>query len=952
MFSSNFHSANRRSVVCILLSAAIGFASVSPAAAQDDEETIDEVVVLGIRSSLQSNIDQKRLADSIVDSINAEDIGKFPDKNVADALQRVPGVSITRDGGEGARVDVRGLGSSLTFTQLNGNYIAAAAGEPQRSFLYTLLPSNMVARVEVLKSPQARFDEGGVGGTIILHTHRPLDREANSGFLTVEGTYADVTEDFEPQFSGSFSWKNDDDTFGVLLGYTQQHRLNRTVGANTENWNYVADQPTFDAMIASGALAEGTQRRDPITDDAGNGTTYSGFYMPTAVVGIIEEQEREREGIQFSTQWRPTDALEIGLDYFRFELGNDFERYRLVLPEWNLGNAIAPGGVVLDSDGDTLVSLTTIAPAGTRLSSPQYAGDRVRRDAVSDTYTLNLSYDFNAWNIDAKVGRTESDGGDRDQFFTAIYSTNQWDSGNPVNNSVNSWTWDFRGNEGVSITSSEDLGAIQNNADAIALDNFTSSFADSTDEEVYGQIDLSFDVDWGAVTSIDAGVKLRSHEITRRVRNQKWDDANDPADCSRFIPWDPPGTACPGWIGTGNFVSDLTLHPDGQTIADQFLQSQPMGNIAGDALNVAPFSVISWDSYRNWLNGRFGPSTIETEAFNIYEVTEDITAVYAQANFSTDRLRGNFGIRAIETDVDTLVFNRTSAPGAPSDEFVTRSGSSSDVLPSLNLAYDVNDDLLLRFAASRVMARVPYGSLGGAEILIFVPASPGVPEEWNGQGGNPDLKPYEATAYDLSLEWYYADASAAGIAIYRKDVENFIITANTAVQREVDGQIVTVDPFTTSVNGSDVKQDGIEVFVQHAFDNGFGVLANYTWNDSEQTEISVDGQVIGRTSVEGVADSQMNLVGYFENDRWSVRASYNRIGDRPLGISRGLEVVAEEYDQIDINASYNFSENLNATFAVINLTENIARSYHGEPNRPAGVVYPGRRAYVGVNYRF
>ena len=918
--------------------------------AGDDEEVLDEVVTIGIRSSFENNLKAKRFADSIIESISAEDIGKFPDKNVADALQRVPGVSITRNGGEGSRVDIRGLGAGLTFTQLNGNYVSSAAGEPARSFLYTLLPANMISRAEVIKSPQAKHDEGGIGGSIVLHTHKPLDRDANSGFFSAEGTYADTTEDFEPQFSGNYSWKNADETFGILVGYTQQHRTNRTVGSTTESWNYVATEADFDALMASGALAEGTQRRDPLVDNMGNGQTFDGFYMPTAVVGVVESQDRKRDGVQLSAQWRPTDRFEVGFDYFRFELGGDFERFRLVLPEWNLGNGIADGGVVLDADGDTLVSLSTVTPVDGRLQSPQYAGDRVRRNSQSDTGTLNLGYAADRWSIDAKLGHTNANGGDEDQFFSAIYSTNNWDD--PPVNSVGNWTWDTRGGDGVTITSSDDFASLGSSPGAVALDNFTSSFTDSSDRESYAQVDLTFNVEFGAFESIEAGVKLREHSIDRRVRKVLFDDASDPADCSRFIPWDPPGTACPGWIGTGNFVSDLTLHPDGQTIADRFIAASPEGNIVGDALNVAPFSVFDWESYRGWLLERFGAPTIQTEPFNIYEVQEDITAAYVQGNFRTEKLRGNVGLRFVETDVETTIFNATSAPGAPGDQFVTRAGSTSEVLPSFNIVYDINDNLVLRGAASKVLARVPYGDLGGAEVLIFTPASPGVPEEWRGSGGNPDLKPFEALSYDLSLEWYYAEGSAAGIAIYRKDVENFIINAAITVLREIDGNTVTIDPYTTSVNGSDVTQDGIEVFVQHAFDNGFGVMANYTKNDSEQTQVSFEGNVIGKTSLAGVADDQFNLVGYYENDIYGVRVSYNRLGDRPGGVSRGLEVITEAYDQIDVNAHYNFTENLNVTVSAINLTENISRTVLGDSNRLAGANYPGRRLYLGLNYRF
>lgn len=181
-------------------------AAQQPAGADPGSAAPADIVVTGYRQSIEQSLRQKREANAFVDVITAEDIGKFPDKNVADSLQRVPGVIIERDGGEGSRVSIRGLSSDLTLTQLNGNFIASAdSGDPSRSFNYTLLPANMIASVDVFKSPEARLDEGGVGGTVILKTRRPLDLDPWSGFLSAEGVYADVSEKFEPQISGQLS---------------------------------------------------------------------------------------------------------------------------------------------------------------------------------------------------------------------------------------------------------------------------------------------------------------------------------------------------------------------------------------------------------------------------------------------------------------------------------------------------------------------------------------------------------------------------------------------------------------------------------------------------------------------------------------------------------------------------------------------------------------------------
>jgi TonB-dependent receptor len=220
------------------IATAVAMALLSISAAQAQTASADQpaettadtsqpkVVVTGYRYSIQKSLDQKREANAIVDVVTAEDIGKFPDKNVADALQRVPGVIIDRSGGEGKNVSVRGLSSELTLTELNGNYVATAEsnGDPTRSFNYTLMPSNMLSSAELFKTPEARIDEGGIGGTVILHTRRPLDVKSGSGFVNAEGTWADTSKKGDGQFAGQYAWHDESKRFGVLVGYTQQKR--------------------------------------------------------------------------------------------------------------------------------------------------------------------------------------------------------------------------------------------------------------------------------------------------------------------------------------------------------------------------------------------------------------------------------------------------------------------------------------------------------------------------------------------------------------------------------------------------------------------------------------------------------------------------------------------------------------------------------------------------------
>ena len=260
-----------------------------------------DIVVTGYRRSIEKSLNQKREANAFVDVITAEDIGKFPDKNVADALQRVPGVVITRDGGEGARVSIRGLQSDLTLTLLNGNFLAGAdSGDPQRSFNYVLLPSSFIASTEVYKSPEARLEEGGVGGTIILNTRKPFDVPAWSGFVSTEGTYSDTTEKFEPQLGGQLSWKNEDETFGLLVGGVWQKRTNRELRSEAESWLWWSDRDAQGNVLTPATDVNGKPfaNDDAISYWPGQGTTtrdgthYSGYWAPQTVNAEVFDQER------------------------------------------------------------------------------------------------------------------------------------------------------------------------------------------------------------------------------------------------------------------------------------------------------------------------------------------------------------------------------------------------------------------------------------------------------------------------------------------------------------------------------------------------------------------------------------------------------------------------------------------------------------------------------------
>src|SRR5688572_22508352 len=300
----------RRRLVIASASLLALVAAAAPAAAQtettdqpgEDEESI---IVTGIRGSVRASIEAKRDSDVVADFLTAEDIGQFPDRNVAEALQRVPGIVINREFGEGERVSLRGTAPNLTRTLVNGHAIATADWfileqlAATRSFNYLTLPSEIVARLDVYKSPSANIDEGGVGGTINVHTRQPLDLEPFSVSASAEIVYSELRNSWDPQASGLVSWHNASETFGVLLGGVYQRRDIRRDGVEVLGYFNPASDPAGDALI------------------------------PSLIGSALFLQERERYGGNIALQFRPTEALEINVSglYSRFGADNYNQNY-------------------------------------------------------------------------------------------------------------------------------------------------------------------------------------------------------------------------------------------------------------------------------------------------------------------------------------------------------------------------------------------------------------------------------------------------------------------------------------------------------------------------------------------------------------------------------------------------------------------------------------------------
>ena len=286
------------------------------------------------------------------------------------------------------------------------------------------------------------------------------------------------------------------------------------------------------------------------------------------------------------------------------------------------------------------------------------------------------------------------------------------------------------------------------------------------------------------------------------------------------------------------------------------------------------------------------------------------------------------------------------------------------MLPSFNLAYDLKPDLLLRMAASKVIARPSYSDIASPGNLSFYSQEyvndrrligGGDTQGWFGSGSNKGLQPYKANQFDVALEWYFHRGSVVGADVFRKNVSNFAVPVTQDVQMVIGGKTVTVQNYSTSAGGRNGVSQGIETYVQHTLDNGFGFQFNYTYNDTNEAAITLgDGTSVGKSPLVGSAKNQTNLTVFYEADKFLVRASYNRRGEVVDGLVSGLNVYEEPYTQIDLNASYNYNKQLTFSASSLNLTKQTTRSHLGNDtnNRFYSNGYAGQIGYFGANYKF
>ncbi|GFE79217.1 TonB-dependent receptor [Steroidobacter agaridevorans] len=895
------------------------------ATAQESTTALEEVVVTGIRTSLESATALKRESSGVVDAITAEDIGKFPDTNLAESLQRVTGLSIDRSNNEGNQVTVRGFGPSFNLVTLNGrqmpNTSALQSDGISRSFNFRELASESVSAVEVYKTGRADVPSGGIGATINIRTPRPFDYDGFTTAFSIQGnsdSSVRTGDDVTPELSGLISHTFADGRFGVLLSGSDSERDSHKDRLGTQQgWqrNYgVADTSAIDTS------------RNPTRT----------YWTPFTIDLDDWNYHRTRQNGQAVLQFAPFDGLTATVDYNVSRIKEDIDMNRQSY--W----FDRPSGRT-DANG----TMVEIANPNDELN---FWAWNYLFETHNDSIGLNLEWratDTLILSLDAhqSTSHSQPDG----QTSETIANLK-----NPAG-SVRLIGANFDGRLPEVIVDDSTLPGGAYNSDNIVADLFQKRGYEMENEIRQVQLQAQWNnTDGGALERVVFGVETTKYQIdthlTQTFAFVDPDFAGVDLDLSglglSFIP---------GGYGGGSFP----FIP--QYDAERFLD-------------------IVRDAGLFYLN----PPTVngvEEDTMAGYIATDFATT------FNQRPVKVNVGVRLEDTDVTSysvqnsianLNYRQAAELQVVYDDVPKRQeleGGYTSVLPNADFSIEATDDLVARFSYSRTLSRP---SIGGLIPSLSINARPNGP--FIGSQGNPALLPLESDNFDLSLEWYYAKGSYASVGYFRKYVENFIgstvvrqtiddvngnpltnpsinprpgcpdgsATPNPACLNQPGDPAITFD-ISTYANLKTAEVDGWELNLQHMFGNsGFGGIINATLVNSNVgfNRYSFEQSL----ALTGLADSA-NAVLFYENSRFQIRAAYNWRDDFLLSL--GTEpVFTAEYGQVDLSASYQVTPWMSVFANALNLTEEATHRYGRFENQLVDYEEYGRRYAFGVRMKF
>jgi TonB-dependent receptor len=994
------HITFKKTQIAASISLMLGAGITSNTFAQQVEDVpadVEIIEVSGIRGSLARSMDMKRESSGVVDGISAEDMGKFPDTNLAESLQRITGVSVSRANGEGSQITVRGFGPEFNLVTLNGRQMAGTGFS--RSFNFENLSSEGVSALEIYKSARADIPTGGLGGTVNIVTAKPLKSPGQKFAVMAKGihdTSNEVNDDVTPEFAAVYSNTFADDRFGIAANFSYHRRDFQRQSANVRSWQLNPSISVSDpANIIDGRPmdADGNPALQYLApDDNGELVPTAGAFFPQESSFAIDDVQRERSNAQVTLQFAATDDIILTLDHTvsNAVTGTDSNSWGV----WNGSFGGNANGYELDENG-TAIYYNSSGDDGS------YTAFRDTNEVDSAATGFNIDWNFSDYlnfKFDAHTSKTDTRNGLDDGLGAqARVILGSDDLANKE--------YIFRDGEipGFNINWNNNTNEV---SPSMIGSNF-SIFSNTPGESKVTQ--FKFDGEWLADTNF--GLKEVRFGIGKTEQSLSGSGGSNTANAPGF--------------GNGTFQEifpdNMFVRRDLSGFLDQFdfgsaginpgytytynideAITRQMAFLTEDLLGSDQYVVGTFDG--------FPVNRIEEETISLYVASSwefEVKDYYIDVNL---------GLRYEETDIVSPAKSRvpelvywvggaewfTQFAGGGEFEEVEFTGNYDLLLPMLDIKVDLTDEIVARASIGKSITRPTLGQMLGN---LSITPSPKVGSR-SASRGNPNLKPFESTNFDLSLEYYYDDASYAAVGLFWKDVSDWI--DNTTVTTTIDqfgplhdvylGQRwnnavsaiqargdqatdtaiyaefvangvglgennrVLPDPATDPLiewnisspeNVGSRKVNGIEMAVQHFFgETGFGVGVNATLVSGD---VEYDRNILTAQAIlPGLSDSA-NFQTFYEKDGLSVKLTLAWRDEYLAGQGQPDTTDAppnyvEEYAQWDVSVNYEVNDDLTVFFDGINLTNETERSFGRFQEQFLSAAQYGPRYVFGVRY--
>lgn len=969
----------------LLCSAAVALAPISGAVAQDAADDI--IVVTGIKGSLKQSLDVKREAEQVVDAISAEDVGKFPDTNLAEALQRITGVAIDRSGGEGQFITVRGLGPEFNAVTLNGRILAT--DNPGREFSFDVLSSDVLQRAEVYKTSTPNLQSGGIGALVNIVTARPLDT-GTSLTLSAAGLYDTLREEFSPQFSAVGSWENEEGTIGFLVGASYSDRKAQEDSSFTNGFALRTGDTTIDAPESSSGLL------DP--DDLG--ALPEGARVQQQVVHRRDIQDRERLTINATGQISDGERFTLTVDglYTSFDVSSFATEFSgffsppFIDPVLDANNTV----VSFSRPGEDFIARN---PGLAGVTGPSQNDNVINapNDRDAETYAIggNLEYDISdnfVANVDVAYSRATRTSVNPFVVIGAL--------------APSSPLIELSNEDGIS-TITNIVGATDASIQRLHFVNVNRTEVE--DEIFQAKFDGTWIIDKGFLQDISFGGFFTDREKVQDTFDNFSPTQGADIFCA-FCGYNvaPQDTAFLNPFSFDGFLDGVsgagTVPPEilGFSFADAFAELNNTANINDPARNglsttedpdgnpVTDFA----DSARGLNNADliarrdaaggsiFGFYEPEFNPGASFQVEETVYAAYFNTQWGGDfdgdlPWSANLGFRVAITETNSTGVDQPVIEFRESDgdtQLAPVFGPATTVaidnryvnfLPSFNLKVEPTDNTVVRLAYSETVTRPTLTELGVANSFGGRSNAP------TSTGGNPFLEAFESTNYDVSFEYYFGDTGFIGITGFHKEFDNFIESQTLPVDGVVvipagnvgnttgmDLPVNVTFQDTRDRNGEQGSITGFEAAFQTTFENlpapwdGFGTQINYTYVTSEIDR--QEGTPVADCDYNGLSPHSFNVTGFYEKGPLQARVAYNYRDEFLFQCFSNFSEPRqrEAFGQVDFSASFDVSDNIQVFAEGINITGSDTRDFSRFPNRFLTYSRTGSRYLVGARASF